>query len=126
MAIVFFVAVGIAIFPVLAGMLFPPEPPKPVGAVEVEHESTAYGFDTWEYTVSGDGCAALTFYEANGGICVRKAGHCGANGDKRSALAATCTGVITFSRFAMRWEAEVWDYPAGVTLQVSREVAWAR
>ena len=127
LTLVFFVGVGIVVFPVVAALLFPPEPPLPAGAVEQRHESAAYGFDTWEYALSvGDGCEAVTFYEANGGTCVLEAGHCGAEGDKRSALAGTCTGVTTFSRFAMRWDVEVWDYPAGAELVVERETAWTR
>jgi hypothetical protein len=126
LALVIFVVVGVAVFPVLAAMLFPPEPPVPAGAIVTEHESVAYGFDTWAYTVPGDGCAVLVFYDGNGGRCVREAGHCGADGDRRSALAGTCEGVTTFSRFAMRWEAEVWDYPAGVEVMTSREIAWTR
>lgn len=125
LALAIFVVVGVVLFPVVAAIVFPPLPPVPVGVTVVETESTAYGFDTWTYELTGDVCSVTSFYQNADGNCVVEPGHCD-DDQRRSALAATCNGEQQFSRFLMRWEAEVWNYPDHIDLHLSREIAWTR
>jgi hypothetical protein len=124
-SLIIFIGIGVMLFPVVAGILFPPGPPVPTQAAVIEQSSAAYGLDTWTYRLSGDGCEVKTFYEDAGGTCIVEPGHCDSS-QRRSSLAATCTGTQDFSRFTMRWEVEIWDYPDRIDLILSREIAWTR
>jgi len=120
-----FVIVAASVLPVLAAILFPPMPPRPAAAQQISHTSPAYGVDEWHYTTATDVCAVIDDYEARGAACTRQPGHCD-DAPRRAPLAATCTGGQPFSRFAMRWQADLYNRVSHTEIALSREIAWTR
>lgn len=105
--------IGIQAFGILYSIVFPPLPPLPNNVTEVRHDNIAYGVDDWLYHSSSDACDIVQFYEDAGGTCRVVANQC-VNGEavtsstsRSSQQVAFCTGDVTFSLFAYRWEANI-------------------
>ncbi|NJK32430.1 MAG: carbohydrate ABC transporter permease, partial [Deltaproteobacteria bacterium] len=103
----------------------------PANLEQTGYTREMHGVDRWEYTLSPAAtCSTLEFYREQGGTCDVQPGYCTGELDedlqRRSALAATCSGEVEFSAFVMGWEAEVYDYDRFNELFVSRVVAWTR
>lgn len=101
---------GLQIFGVLYGIIFPPDAPHPDDVVELSHTGGDYGYDEWEYEVpSLNPCELIAFYEAEGSTCTIDAGSCDGTTYTPPVYAephfAICTGIEEFSIFALRWEA---------------------
>lgn len=128
LALVLIVIIGVRVGGVLYAMIFPPSPPIPLGASQVSHNSSTYGFDDWVYTLRPTPCLAVESYVDAGATCELQPGHCteDTNERKTSALAARCTGEEVFSMFAMRYEAEIYAYPQQTEIHLQREIAWGR
>jgi hypothetical protein len=125
--VVFAATIGAQAVGTLGAIVGPPGPPVPDTAVQVSHSSTAHGIDTWEYTADIDPCAAVAFYQGQGGSCALREGWCA--GDERGLLeisVARCVGDTAFSAFALRWRAEIaaGPQPATTRLTLEREVSW--
>jgi hypothetical protein len=136
-AILFLVVVGILlalyigsqVLGVLVAILFPPVPPLPPTAVQLRHQSAEHGLDEWEYVVSFSPCETVAHFEAGGTACEVVPGFCRDTGNLPSTAGqyvATCTGEMTFSIFAMRWDAVITsaETPEQTYLTLEREVFW--
>lgn len=124
-ALLLAILITIRIGGVLAGLLFPPMPPIPVGAEVLEHGNRGYGADDWVYTLRPSPCFAASFYDEEGGMCVYEPGYCH-NDDtsKRDVLVASCEGIEQFSNFFMVWKVEIRDFPEYAELNLSRDITW--
>lgn len=119
--------IGTQVVSVLFGIVMPPLPPVPSSAVEISHESTDYGVDSWEYSTSSEACGVVLFYETSGGTCIAAQGQCGREGTDQiePPAVAQCRGEVPFSIFHMRWSAAI--YPngnEGTRIDLQREVLW--
>jgi hypothetical protein len=122
--------IGSQVLGVLVGILFPPSPPLPANLMLLSHQSVEHGVDEWVYESDlATPIAILDFYRGIGADCAAAPQPSqDANGASVAAseLIAMCSGEITFSIFAMRWDAAI---SAGVNadgsqLRLSREVFW--
>jgi hypothetical protein len=123
--------IGARVGTTLTGLLFPPQPPHPRDAEQIDYTREMHGFDTWQYhREPGTACETIQFYREQGGTCEVMLGHCERASDdeflKESALAATCSGEEAFSNFVMHWQAEIYDYPEHTRILLEREIPWTR
>lgn len=123
--------VGVQLFRVVYGLVFPEEPPLPDAVTEVRHSNIAYGVDEWLYTTQQDACAVTQYYIESGGTCVLVPGMCSPNGFdpqyRSQQHVSDCSGVVEFSIFEMRWEATIsGGYSSGDPTRfiLRREVFW--
>ena len=121
--------IGSQVLGVLVGILFPPSPQLPPNATLVSHQSPEHGLDTWEYAVSLSPCDLVAHYETSGAVCEIVADDCRNLLDAplvSGQQVATCTGEMTFSIFAMRWDAVITttEDAAHNRLNLAREVFW--
>ncbi len=125
-AVLLAVIIGTQVLPILYALLFPPPPPVPENVTLLSHTSADHGADEWLYQANQSACEAVKFFQGQGGIC-QIASEC--NPPPELALLSTrissCVGQMTFSGFAMRWNAEI--TPDGETSQIkiSRQVFWS-
>lgn len=112
---------------VLAGLLFPPSPPIPQGARQIERSSPVYGTTQTVYQMNPRACYAVQYLEEQGAHCTLEPGHCTADptSRKRSAWVGQCSGLIPFATFALEWTTDIYDYPAYTELNVSSHTSWA-
>lgn len=119
--------IGTQVVSVLFGIVMPPLPPVPSRAVEMSHETTDYGVDSWEYRTSSEACWVVLFYETLGGTCIAAQGQCGREGTNQvePPAVAQCAGNSTFSIFHMRWSASIYQNGnEGTHIDLHREVYW--
>jgi hypothetical protein len=125
-AVLLALVIGTQVIPVLFSVFFPPQPPIPDNATLVSHTSEDRGADQWVYRASQSACDAVKFFQGHGGIC-QIASEC--NPLPESALLTTrissCTGQITYSAFAMRWQAEITPDGDQSEINLSRQVFWS-
>jgi hypothetical protein len=126
--------IGSQVLGVLYGIFFPPHPPIPSGVTQLNHKSEDYGVDEWIYGTDENSCDMVTFYVEAGGVCkVSPLGCAGRDNTSTSGstpgdFVANCSGEMTFSIFAMRWEVDIsTGYEEGpiTHLRTTREVFWA-
>lgn len=100
--------VGLQIFGVLWGIVFPPDAPRPDDVVELTHTGGDYGYDEWAYESALNPCELIAFYEAEGSTCTINAGSCDGmtyiHPVYEEPNFAICTGMEEFSIFALQWE----------------------
>ncbi|MFZ4826346.1 MAG: hypothetical protein ACOYLB_03235 [Phototrophicaceae bacterium] len=113
--------------PILAGLLFPPSPPVPEGAQEIERTSPVYGTTQTLYQMNPRACYVVQYLQEQGAQCTLQVGHCTSapNSPKRSAWVGQCVGEIRFSAFSLEWTTDIYDYPAYTELSVSSRTSWA-
>lgn len=123
--------VGVQLFGIIYGLIFPPEAPVPSDALLIEHENFAYGVDEWLYGTQTTACDLVTFYLENGANCRLTPGQCGTGVTSPLGQTiqnvATCRGRETFSIFEMAWETTIAaGYRTGdpTRFRVRREVFW--
>jgi hypothetical protein len=124
--------IGTQVLGVFMGILFPPNPPMLSNATLVRHESTEHGVDSWLYDVSMNSCEVVRYYQDNGGVCNIAPFSCGGTDEFTTDTiganqhVATCTAEVTFSIFAMRWEANIatGTVPGETQYRLTREVFW--
>jgi hypothetical protein len=129
--LLFAVFIGIQLFGIIYGLVFPPDAPVPGDVVLIEHDNYAYGVDEWLYGTGMDACDVVTFYLENGADCRITPGQCGIGMTNPMGSSvqniATCTGAMEFSIFNMSWETTIaTGYPTGdpTRFRVRREVFW--
>lgn len=118
------VLIGVIALPVLAGLVFPPLPPVPPGAVQIAHEPLAYGVDVWTYSTPGNPCDLVSFFAGQGGMCVMYPMLTCDGAARDPALLdadVVCTGEIAFSQFVAVWEARL----NGAEMRIHRAVNWS-
>jgi hypothetical protein len=122
--------IGSQVLGVLVGILFPPGPPLPPNVTLVTHQSSEHGLDDWVY--ESDLAAPnmiLDYYRGIGADCAA-APESSQDADDAPLAAnqpfAACSGEMTFSIFAMRWDAAIsaGANADGSQLRLSREVFW--
>jgi hypothetical protein len=106
--------IAIRICPTLSGLVAPPDPVLPPGAVLQSRESKGTE-DQWVYTTTMKACEVARFYEKAWGKCVYDPGS-GCNGKAPSINApslaiARCEGNQSISQFNVYW----WTTIAGNT-----------
>jgi hypothetical protein len=99
---------GIQLFRVLFGLVFPEDPPIPPNAVETSHESVYYGVDDWRYETELNPCELARFYEDEGAVCVIQEGLCADESYHSPGYTiesvATCSGRKNFAGFGMLYD----------------------
>jgi len=70
-AMIVAVIVGVRVFPVLAALLFPPEPPLPPVDVRLigTPENKGVGRDEWLFGTNGNACELMRYYQDRLGGC---------------------------------------------------------
>lgn len=116
--------IGSQVLGVLVGILFPPTPPLLSNLTLVSHQNDGHGVDAWVYDVAQSPCEVVIFYQSSGGTCEVAPDYCQQSNNIPSVV--ICSGEVTFSIFAMRWDAVI---DPGATsdqtrLRLSREVFW--
>lgn len=115
---------------VLVGIVSPPDPPLPEGAVRVSASSAAYGVDDRVYSVPESACAVLDVYIAQGASCRVAPLQCGSGGSTLAGgvgMVARCYGTAPFSIFDQAYEAIISRGQQGgdtTELRLFREVYW--
>jgi hypothetical protein len=122
--------IGSQVLGVLVGILFPPGPPLPANLMLLSHQAIEHGVDEWVYeSADSSPNAILDYYRGMGADC-STAREPLQDPDESSLvtkeLFATCSGEMTFSIFAMRWDAAIsaGANAVGSEVRVSREVFW--
>jgi hypothetical protein len=123
---------GVQIIGVLYGMVFPPEPPLPDGAVQIEHEDQAHGVDSWRYRIEQDACQVARHYAEQDDASCNIAPQLCETGtysppNTLPQNVAQCRGEIEFSIFIMTWEANIsggYGERGPTQIQLDREVSW--
>lgn len=123
--------VGVQVFGVLYGIVFPPDVPLPPDVLLLRHTETAYGVDSWDYETRLDHCAVIAHYRAEGGTCSTAPGSCGGQAFSdpltSTQTVGTCRDTVEFSIFEMMWEITVYASRAPerpTRFQVQREIFW--
>lgn len=130
--VVLAVVIGLQVFGVLYGLLFPPDAPRPDDVVRLAHETIDTQVYEWRYETGLDPCALIAFYEAEGSTCSVVSGACQAGRYVPPLYEvdafAHCEGVQTFSVFALRWRVTIEPVyraaPEGSTFTLLSEVLW--
>jgi hypothetical protein len=115
---------------ILYSIIFPPLPPTPSNLTEISHKSEDYGIDEWVYGTTQDSCEIIAFYQTQEGVCRIAPTGCAGIQDSSSSgdFVGQCSGEMTFSIFAMRWQVDVWggnEEGSPTQLSVKREVFWS-
>jgi len=125
------VYIGIQLFGVLFGMIFPPDAPVPSDVVELSHDNLAYGVDDWLYGTTQNGCEVVQFYIEQDGVCDVPPGVCGTGAffspNGASQNLGSCYADVEFSIFTMRWNVEIATGYGGDSLtkfRLKREIFW--
>jgi hypothetical protein len=130
-AVALSVYIGLQVIGVLFSMVSPPQPPRPEDPRQLEYTSMAYGVDEWIYATQQDACTVVDYYEALDATCELIGNVCDASRSPVLSAAqqnvAQCSGELTFSIFAMRWNAVIATGYRGdepTHFRLSREVYW--
>lgn len=123
--------IGVQLFVIVYGLVFPPDAPVPDGSTLIEHENFAYGVDEWLYGTQVNPCDVVTFYLESDANCRVSPGQCGIGitdpvGQSVQNV-ATCSGNTSFSIFDMGWEVTIAaGYRTGdpTRFRLRREVFW--
>ena len=123
------VYIGSQVLGILVAILFPPDPPLAGGAALVSHTSSEHGLDDWVYTIAQNPCDVLVFYQEVGAECDVVPASCAEAGTRQfspNQSLARCSGVMSFSIFAMRWDAGISSGQQSdqTDLHLSREIFW--
>jgi len=132
-AMIFAVFVGVRIFPVLAALLFPPEPPLPPGDVRLigTPENKGVGRDEWLFGTNGNACELMRYYQDRLGGCeedpsISCATASGQGPDVVAAVpVAVCQAVQEIGTYRVSWTIRIaTNYKDGPVTQfrITREV----
>jgi hypothetical protein len=109
-ALLFAIFVGVRVVPTLSGVVLPPDPPLPAGAVSMlSHEGKGVGLDEWLYGTTRSGCQVARYYEQRFGYCLFDPdSNCERGGVPpmqagSSSFIARCDGKDTFGAYQATW-----------------------
>ncbi len=132
-AVVAALFIGLEVFGVISGILFPPDPPLPPNIQRVEQQNQSFGVDVWSYTTADSPCSVISYYERNQSTCTLTGDYCEGTTFNSPGYSlesvATCIGTDEYSVFGLRWTVQistrVRQGAETTNFTVQREILWS-